>query len=533
MKKTLDITERSSNENLLYGIFEQSPISMWISDDKGTFLKQNKACRDLWGADDDGLVGKFNIFDDPIINEGTNRSSVKNVFEKGELAKFTIEYKPKTFKKLTGIKKKKRSVLEVTISPIIDKDGKTINATIYHNDITERIKAKEKLEEIREKYRSFIQHSGEGTSIIEFDQPIPLDIPEDDQIEAIYRHGFIAMCNDKFAQMYGFSQGKELIGARIPDFHDSTDNPQNIEFLRSWIRSDYKILNAESEEVDKDGNKFYISNNNIGIIEDGFLIRIWGSQLNISERRRALEALKESESMYRKSYKRAEFYKDLLSHDINNILQSILAGIQLNEMLITHPEKMEASMKNLKIITEQIIRGAKLITNVRKLSKLEESKIRFEKIEICQVLKKVTMMIKNLETEKQINIQVDSIGSKLFVKANEFLEDVFENIIFNAVKHNDNSIVKINIKISKDERKSVKFLKLEFSDNGKGIHDSRKKSIFERGYLEDRSAHGMGIGLSLVKTILNMLNGKIWVEDRVKGDHTKGSNFILLIPKVN
>lgn len=55
--------------------------------------------------------------------------------------------------------------------------------------------------------------------------------------------------------------------------------------------------------------------------------------------------------------------------------------------------------------------------------------------------------------------------------------------------------------------------------------------IFERGYLEDRSVHGMGIGLSLVKTIMSFLNGKIWVEDRVKDKYKKGLNFVVLIPE--
>ena len=43
----------------------------------------------------------------------------------------------------------------------------------------------------------------------------------------------------------------------------------------------------------------------------------------------------------------------------------------------------------------------------------------------------------------------------------------------------------------------------------------------------------MGLGLALVKKIIDNYNGKIWVEDRVKGDHSKGSNFVLLIPEVD
>ncbi len=529
---SFDITERFNHENLHYSIFEQSPFSMWISDNKGTFLKQNKTCQDLWDADHEVLVNNFNIFDDPIIAEGNNLTLVKNVFKKGEPAKIIIDYKPVTFKKLTGIKKKTRSILEVTVSPILNQDGEVTNAIIYHNDITQRVIAEEKLEETLEKYRSFIEHSGEGTSIIEFDQPISIILPEKDQIEAIYKYGYIASCNNKFAHLYGFSNANELIGARILDFHGSKEIPENIEFLSSWIRSEYKILNAESVEVDKDGNNVYISNNTIGIIEEGFLIRIWGSQLDISERVSAVKALKESENSFRQAYKRAEFYKDLLSHDINNILQICLSGLQVSELLISQPQNSETIMKNLKIIQDQIFRGKNLIKNVQKLSTIEEKKFDFEKMDVCHLLERVILRLKNLEKEKQVNIQFDSVNKKLFVKANEFLEDVFENILFNAIKHNENSIVQIDISISKFEEKNKKYLRIEFSDNAKGIEDGRKKKIFERGYLDGRSAHGMGIGLSLVNTIMCFLNGKIWVQDRIEGNYKKGSTFIVLIPEI-
>ena len=72
---------------------------------------------------------------------------------------------------------------------------------------------------------------------------------------------------------------------------------------------------------------------------------------------------------------------------------------------------------------------------------------------------------------------------------------------------------------------------MEFQDNGKGIANTRKETIFQRGYTEEKSVQGMG--LSLVKKIIKNYNGEIWVEDRIKGDHSQGSNFILLIPEVN
>jgi len=75
-------------------------------------------------------------------------------------------------------------------------------------------------------------------------------------------------------------------------------------------------------------------------------------------------------------------------------------------------------------------------------------------------------------------------------------------------------------------------LKIEFKDNGIGVTDPAKEIIFKGGYKRDKKFRGMGLGLSLVKKILESYNGEIWVEDRVPGDYTKGSNFVILIPEI-
>ena len=249
------------------------------------------------------------------------------------------------------------------------------------------------------------------------------------------------------------------------------------------------------------------------------------------KRRKAEIRLKKSEENYREAYNRAEFYKDLFTHDINNILQSILSGMQLSQLYLNNTEKLEDLKEIYEMVQNQVKRGANLVLNIRKLSQLKEAKISVTKIEMCKVLKNTIILAKKAYPERNIDIQINSTGKKIYVQANELLVDVFENIILNAVRHNKSLTVEINIRISKEQIEKINYCKIEFLDNGIGINDSRKKIIFLRGHSKEKSANGMGLGLSLIKIIVNTYKGKIWIEDRIKGDYSKGSNFILLIPE--
>ena len=110
------------------------------------------------------------------------------------------------------------------------------------------------------------------------------------------------------------------------------------------------------------------------------------------------------------------------------------------------------------------------------------------------------------------------------------IECIYEDIC-NAVKYNEHPIVEIIIRISEFYENGINYGKFEFMDNGIGIEDQIKTTIFKEGYKKEKGEKGLGFGLSLVKKIITGYKGKIWVEDKIEGDHSKGSNFILLIPK--
>src|SRR3712207_3585841 len=86
------------------------------------------------------------------------------------------------------------------------------------------------------------------------------------------------------AAMYGFSRAEELVGARLGDFLPRSV-PENVEYLRAFVRSGYRVTDAESEEFDREGRPKNFLNNLTGIVEDGRLVRAWGIQRDVTERR--------------------------------------------------------------------------------------------------------------------------------------------------------------------------------------------------------------------------------------------------------
>lgn len=170
-------------------------------------------------------------------------------------------------------------------------------------DVTQTKKLELQLKDLLEIYSSFIRYSSEGIYLYEMSQPMSVELPVDEQIHLMYHSGYLRTCNDAFARMYGYPNATAMEGLDMAAMHGSDDNPDNIALLRDFITGGYRIMNRVTKENDKEGNVLYISNNVVGITENGKLLRTWGSQSNITRQVLAQEHIEESEKRYRLIFK--------------------------------------------------------------------------------------------------------------------------------------------------------------------------------------------------------------------------------------
>jgi K+-sensing histidine kinase KdpD len=87
----------------------------------------------------------------------------------------------------------------------------------------------------------------------------------------------------------------------------------------------------------------------------------------------------------------------------------------------------------------------------------------------------------------------------------------------------------VNVEVHVEEIKHTPFVRIELKDQGPGIPDEDKESLFDKISHRRDSIAGLGLGLSLVRMALDNYGAYINVEDRVEGDHTKGANFVILL----
>ena len=212
---------------------------------------------------------------------------------------------------------------------------------------------------------------------------------------------------------------------------------------------------------------------------------------------------------------------DNVSHEIKTPINSIQGFAKLlDDDNISKEDRKEY----IGIITEESDRLLKLSTNILKLSKLQhQDKItKKEQIDIAEQIRKSISMLEPKWREKNLNISV-SLKECYFYGDENLLYQVWTNLLDNAIKFSKTN-GEIDVKTVQNNDKII----VKIKDNGIGMEKEEVEKIFSRFYQIDKShsGEGSGLGLSIVKRIIELSNGTINIES----SKNKGTTIIIELP---
>ncbi|HTY91865.1 MAG TPA: PAS domain S-box protein [Methanocella sp.] len=242
------------------------------------------------------------------------------------------------------------------------------------------------------------------------------------------------------------------------------------------------------------------------------------TMFDITDNKNAEKELKEAKAQ-------SELYLDLMGHDINNFNMLARGYLELIDNMAEDEKLKQLVTKPM----EAIDNSSRLIQNVQKLQRGKSGEYKREALDLGALVEEVAgQMGSTPDMHTYINCNVIK---GVHVRADELLRDVFANLIGNAIKHSAES-PHIDICMVPEEKDGRGYCKVIIDDNGPGVPDDMKEKIFNRLSRGNTKAKGSGLGLYLVKTLVDSYGGKVWVEDKVKGDHAKGARFVMELPVI-
>jgi PAS domain S-box-containing protein len=315
--------------------------------------------------------------------------------------------------------------------------------------------------------------------------------------------GIIVKCNQQALEMQKVASKDKLCGRDAFEIFSSEELERAREVMRSTLKK--KMMKNQLFKLKRKDGTTYPGEVSTNLVVDAkgkprFVVSI---TQDITERIKL-------ENEREKTKKEAEFYADVLTHDVANLSQIIEGYLFLIE------NETEEKMKEdyLKGIDKTVKRTSELVKNIKLVKAIQTTKTK--KYDLRLAIEKSIAEVKENYT-KEIIFE-NNIRDDCYLLANEFLESAFMNILRNAIEYS-NEPVKVIIKSIIEEGYS----KITIEDQGRGISKEKIDDVIN--YMEDHSKR-MGLGLFFVKLVVEKFNGKFDINQAKEG----GTKIILRIP---
>ncbi|HEY4592631.1 MAG TPA: ATP-binding protein, partial [Thermoanaerobaculia bacterium] len=413
--------------------------------------------------------------------------------------------------------------IELTVEPCHEGDRECSGAVLVLRDTTA---AEGALRESQERYRAFIEQSSEGIWRFELAEPIPVDLPAEEQVELAYEHGVLAECNLVMARMYGLTAESEILGARLGQLLPATD-PHNLKYLRNFVESGYRLTGAESHELDAEGNPKVFLNNLVGVVEDGKLVRAWGTQLDVTEQRRLEEELRRRAEELIGADRRKDQFLAMLAHELRNPLAPIRNAVELMRQVETIDPTFQPSRE---MVERQVKHLARLVDDLLDVSRITQGSIRLRKevVDLGTIIQRAVEGNRPLIESRAHTLSLRLPAEPVRLEADATrLEQVISNLLNNAAKYTMPGGHIWVTAASEDEEAVVRV-----RDTGIGIPPDVLDRVFEpfvqqsNGSLA-RTDGGLGVGLTLVRSLVEMHGGRVEASSPGLG---QGSELVVRLP---
>lgn len=388
-------------------------------------------------------------------------------------------------------------------------------------DVSERRRAEER-------YRSFIAQSSEGVSRLEIDPPVPISLSEDAQIDQLYRCARIAECNDAMAKMYGYREARELVGTALSELHNG-DDPTNREQIRAFIRAGYRLADSETREHDKDGKPRVFLNNVVGFIENGKLVRVWGTQRDVTDQRHLEEQFRQAQKM--------EAVGQLaggIAHDFNNLLTAILGNTQLLLRDLPPGDSKRGDVEEIRKASERAASLTRQLLAYSRRQMLQPEVLDLNGVvgEMDKMLRRligehialVTVLAPDLGRVRADPNQIEQVLVNLAVNARDAMPDGGQLTIETANIELDEAFAKEHL-----GSKAGAYALLAITDTGTGMDANVRAHLFEPFFTTKDVGKGTGLGLATVYGIVKQSDGYI----SVYSEPGHGSSFKIYLPRLS
>lgn len=328
----------------------------------------------------------------------------------------------------------------------------------------------------------------------------------------------IETVNEAALKLFGFSKCDDLCGKHFGELYVDDAGADN--FL-AILESEGNLKNLENRFIKTNGKPFtgLYSAAVVKDLENSIPTKVIFIQ-DITERKKSSEKLAEYTKRLEKKNEELDQFAYIVSHDLKAPLRAISnLSIWLQEDL--GPKLSADNKSNLEILRSRVQRLESLINGVLEYSKLGRERVTSETIDTFGLLTEVLEML-----SPPSHIKVEIAPEMPDVEAPKtMLSQVFSNLISNAIKYNDKKEGLIKISVT-DLVNNYEFV---IEDNGPGIAPEYQEKVFVLFQtLRSRDKfESTGIGLTIVKRIVEDRKGRIWIES----ERGKGSKFIFTWPK--